>query len=162
MRTHSLSNLIVESFTISKRRNRRRSKQIVEPELRTIVEIPIVTMADQCTMAKLLQAPTEGYEDAIVVPAILAENFEPKHGLLNLVSSKQFYGHDKEDPHAHIRWFNKITSTMSKDADHHSNTNILNSFYGSWSWGFILMKQVLNGIGKSDYLGKLSEISRRS
>nr|GEU62135.1 reverse transcriptase domain-containing protein [Tanacetum cinerariifolium] len=29
---------------------------------------PIVTMADQRTMAQLLQAPTEGYEDAIVVP----------------------------------------------------------------------------------------------
>nr|GEY88344.1 reverse transcriptase domain-containing protein [Tanacetum cinerariifolium] len=26
--------------------------------------------------------------------------------------NKQFYGHDKEDPHAHIRYFNKITSTL--------------------------------------------------
>ncbi|GJY34439.1 reverse transcriptase domain-containing protein [Tanacetum coccineum] len=50
---------------------------------------PIVTMADNRTMAQLLEAPTEGYEDAI-----------------------QFFGHDKEDPHAHIRYFNKITSTM--------------------------------------------------
>ncbi|GKC52112.1 reverse transcriptase domain-containing protein [Tanacetum coccineum] len=63
-------------------------------------------------MAKLLQAPTEGYRDAIVIPAILAENFELKHGLLNLVTSKQFCGFEKEDPHAHIRWFNKITSTI--------------------------------------------------
>nr|GEW61926.1 reverse transcriptase domain-containing protein [Tanacetum cinerariifolium] len=78
----------------------------------TIVEILVVTMADQCTMAKLLQAPTESYEDAIVIPAILAENFELKHGLLNLITSKQLYGHDKEDPHAYIRWFNKITSAM--------------------------------------------------
>nr|GEU79862.1 reverse transcriptase domain-containing protein [Tanacetum cinerariifolium] len=69
-------------------------------------------MADQRTMAELLQAPTEGYEDPIVVHDILAKTFELKHGLLNLVTSKQFYGHDKEDPHAHIRWFNKITSTM--------------------------------------------------
>ncbi|GKB33013.1 putative reverse transcriptase domain-containing protein, partial [Tanacetum coccineum] len=61
---------------------------------------------------KLLQAPTEGYGDAIVIPAILAENFELKHGLLNLVTSKQFCGFEKEDPHAHIRWFNKITSTI--------------------------------------------------
>ncbi|GJU67370.1 hypothetical protein Tco_1253629 [Tanacetum coccineum] len=38
-------------------------------------------MADQRTMAELLQAPTEGYGDAIVTPAILAENFELKHGL---------------------------------------------------------------------------------
>ncbi|GJY76954.1 reverse transcriptase domain-containing protein [Tanacetum coccineum] len=47
-----------------------------------------------------------------VVPEITANNFEIKHGLLNLVQNKQFFGHDKEDPHAHIRYFNKITSTM--------------------------------------------------
>ncbi|GJW08740.1 reverse transcriptase domain-containing protein [Tanacetum coccineum] len=69
-------------------------------------------MADNRTMAQLLEAPTEGYEDAIVVPEITANNFEIKHGLLNLVQNKQFFGHDKEDPHAHIRYFNKITSTM--------------------------------------------------
>ncbi|GJV11353.1 reverse transcriptase domain-containing protein [Tanacetum coccineum] len=73
---------------------------------------PIVTMDDNRTMAQLLEAPTEGYEDAIVVPEITANNFEIKHGLLNLVQNKQFFGHDKEDPHAHIRYFNKITSTM--------------------------------------------------
>nr|GEW30318.1 reverse transcriptase domain-containing protein [Tanacetum cinerariifolium] len=69
-------------------------------------------MADQRTMAQLLQEPTEGYEDAIVIPAITADNFELKHGLLTLFQNKQFYGHDKEDPHAHIRYFNKITSTL--------------------------------------------------
>ncbi|GJS89100.1 reverse transcriptase domain-containing protein [Tanacetum coccineum] len=68
-------------------------------------------MDDQRTMAQLLEAPTEGYEDAIVVPEINA-NFELKHGLINLVQNKQFFGHDKEDPHAHIRYLNKITSTM--------------------------------------------------
>ncbi|GJX74981.1 reverse transcriptase domain-containing protein [Tanacetum coccineum] len=73
---------------------------------------PVVTMADNRTMAQLLEAPTEGYEDAIVVPEITADNFELKHGLLTLVQNKQFFGHDKEDPHAHIRYFNKITSTM--------------------------------------------------
>ncbi|GKA60359.1 reverse transcriptase domain-containing protein [Tanacetum coccineum] len=73
---------------------------------------PVVTRADNRTMAQLLQAPTEGYEDAIVVPAITADNFKLKHGLLTPVQNKQFFGHDKEDPHAHIRYFNKITSTM--------------------------------------------------
>ncbi|GKB03497.1 hypothetical protein Tco_0831640 [Tanacetum coccineum] len=68
-------------------------------------------MADSRTMAELLQAPTEGYEDAIVFPEINA-NFELKHGLINLVQNKQFFEHDKEDPHAHICYFNKITSTM--------------------------------------------------
>nr|GEV99651.1 reverse transcriptase domain-containing protein [Tanacetum cinerariifolium] len=69
-------------------------------------------MADQRTMAQLLQAPTEGYEDAIVVSAITADNFELKHGLLTLVQNNQFFGHDKEDMHAHVRYFNKITSTL--------------------------------------------------
>ncbi|GJR09111.1 reverse transcriptase domain-containing protein [Tanacetum coccineum] len=53
-------------------------------------------------MAELLQAPTEGYRDAIVIPAILAENFELKHGLLNLVTLKQFYRFEKEDPQCSI------------------------------------------------------------
>ncbi|GKC56873.1 reverse transcriptase domain-containing protein, partial [Tanacetum coccineum] len=110
MRTRSSSNLVGETSTNPKRRNRRRSKQRVKPF--SLEETPVVTMADQRTMAELLQAPTEGYGDAIVIPAILAENFELKHGLLNLVTSKQFYGFEKEDPHAHIRWFNKITSTI--------------------------------------------------
>ncbi|GJS88859.1 hypothetical protein Tco_0771495 [Tanacetum coccineum] len=68
-------------------------------------------MADNRTMVQLLQAPTEGYEDAIAILEINA-NFELKHGLINHVQNKQFFGHDKEDPHAHIRYFNKITSTM--------------------------------------------------
>ncbi|GKA17031.1 reverse transcriptase domain-containing protein [Tanacetum coccineum] len=73
---------------------------------------PIVTMDDNRTMAQLLEAPTEGYEDAIVVPEITADNFELMHGLLNVVQNKKLFGHDKEDPHAHIQYFNKITSTM--------------------------------------------------
>ncbi|GJR33838.1 hypothetical protein Tco_1209522 [Tanacetum coccineum] len=40
---------------------------------------PPPPMDDQRTMAQLLEAPTEGYEDAIVVPEINA-NFELKHG----------------------------------------------------------------------------------
>nr|GEV82045.1 reverse transcriptase domain-containing protein [Tanacetum cinerariifolium] len=48
--------------------NPRRSKPRVKPF--SIVEIPIVTMKE------MLQAPTEGFGDAIVVLDILAENFE--------------------------------------------------------------------------------------
>nr|GEZ87817.1 reverse transcriptase domain-containing protein [Tanacetum cinerariifolium]GEZ91386.1 reverse transcriptase domain-containing protein [Tanacetum cinerariifolium] len=40
---------------------------------------PEVPMADNQTMAQLLQAPTVGYEDAIVIPEIAATNFELKH-----------------------------------------------------------------------------------
>nr|GEV74109.1 reverse transcriptase domain-containing protein [Tanacetum cinerariifolium] len=36
---------------------------------------PEVPMADNQTMAELVQAPTEGYEDAIIIPEITANNF---------------------------------------------------------------------------------------
>ncbi|GJZ61850.1 hypothetical protein Tco_0617987 [Tanacetum coccineum] len=45
---------------------------------------PVVTMNDNRTMAQLLEAPTEGYEDAIVVTEITADNFELKHGCSTL------------------------------------------------------------------------------
>ncbi|GKD96564.1 reverse transcriptase domain-containing protein [Tanacetum coccineum] len=67
-------------------------------------------MADNRTMAQMLQAPIEGYEDAIVVPTINANNFELKQTLINLVQSNQFTG--KQDPHNHLRFFNKVTSTF--------------------------------------------------
>ncbi|GJX17501.1 hypothetical protein Tco_0218333 [Tanacetum coccineum] len=107
--------------TRSQSRNSNRQQQQVNPtfvEPFNLVEPienqapPVVTMDDTRTMAQLLEAPTVGYEDAIVVPEITADNYELKHGLLTLVQNKQFFGHDKEDPHAHIRYFNKITSTM--------------------------------------------------
>ncbi|GKC21598.1 reverse transcriptase domain-containing protein, partial [Tanacetum coccineum] len=108
--------------TRSQNRNQQQQQQqqippiVVEPfDLEDLIkdqESPVVTMADNRTMGELLQAPTEGYEDAIVVPVITADNFKLKHSLLTLVQNKQFFGHDKEDPHAHIRYFNKITSTM--------------------------------------------------
>nr|GEW10087.1 hypothetical protein [Tanacetum cinerariifolium] len=41
-------------------------------------------------MAQMLQALIEGYEDAIVVPPINANNFELKQTLINLLQSNQF------------------------------------------------------------------------
>nr|GEY10595.1 reverse transcriptase domain-containing protein [Tanacetum cinerariifolium] len=83
------------------RRQRKQNSNIVEPEIRTIVE-----MADNRTMAQMLQAPIEGYEDAIVVPPINANNFELKQTLINLFQSNQFTG--RQDPHNHLRFFNKL------------------------------------------------------
>nr|GEY21752.1 reverse transcriptase domain-containing protein [Tanacetum cinerariifolium] len=120
MQTRSSSRLVSNSSSNPtpstnpnpKGRNHRRSKQRLEEFNLDELSPPIVTMADQRTMDQLLQAPTDGYEDAIIVPAITANNFELKHGLITLVQNNQFFGHDKEDPHAHIRYFNKITSTL--------------------------------------------------
>nr|GEZ15882.1 reverse transcriptase domain-containing protein [Tanacetum cinerariifolium] len=69
-------------------------------------------MADNRTMTELLRAPTEGYAEAIVVPLILAEQFELKHSLINMMTTDQFFRLEKDNPHDHIRWFNKITSTI--------------------------------------------------
>ncbi|GKF73053.1 hypothetical protein Tco_0219385, partial [Tanacetum coccineum] len=104
MHTRS-SNLVANSSSYpttsnSRRRNRRRSNQRVEPF--TLKESPIVTMADQRTMAELLRAPTEGYMEAIVVPPILAEYFELKHSLINMMTSDQFLELEKDNPHDHI------------------------------------------------------------
>nr|GEY12606.1 reverse transcriptase domain-containing protein [Tanacetum cinerariifolium] len=86
-------------------RSRKQTTNVVEPEIRTIVE-----MADNRTMAQMLQAPIEGYEDAIVVSPINANNFELKQTLINLVQSNQFTG--RQDTHNHLRFFNKVTSTF--------------------------------------------------
>nr|GEU92772.1 DNA-directed DNA polymerase [Tanacetum cinerariifolium] len=61
------------------------------------------TMADQRTMAELLRAPTEVYTEAIVVSLILAEQSELKHSLINMMTSDQFFGLKKDNPHDHIR-----------------------------------------------------------
>ncbi|GJV56663.1 hypothetical protein Tco_1457668 [Tanacetum coccineum] len=59
-------------------------------------------MADNRTMAQMLQAPTEGYEDAIVVPAITTANFELKAKLLLLFNINLEMDMTKSDPHAHV------------------------------------------------------------
>ncbi|GJU67360.1 hypothetical protein Tco_1253619 [Tanacetum coccineum] len=94
MQTRSSSKFVGEpstnpTSTIPKRRNRRRSIQRVKPF--SLVETPVVTMADQRTMAELLCAPTEGYAEAIVVPPIPAEHFELKYSLINLITSTLKY-----------------------------------------------------------------------
>ncbi|GJU77521.1 hypothetical protein Tco_1274591 [Tanacetum coccineum] len=118
MRTRSSSNLVGEyspnpTTSNPKCRNRRRSKQPFNLEEPLENQAPlVVTMVDQRTMAELLCAPTEGYAEAMMVPPILAEPFELKHSLINMMTSDQFFGLEKDNPHDHIRWFNKINSTI--------------------------------------------------
>nr|GEY23836.1 reverse transcriptase domain-containing protein [Tanacetum cinerariifolium] len=60
-------------------------------------------MTDNHTMAEMLRAPTEGCVESIVVPSILAEQFELKHRLINMMTSEQFFGLEKDNPHDHVR-----------------------------------------------------------
>ncbi|GKA40436.1 reverse transcriptase domain-containing protein [Tanacetum coccineum] len=91
-------------------RNRRRAPNIVEPELRTIVEV--APMTDNRTMEELLQAPMEGYGEAIVIPEINADHFEIKTNLIQLFQANPFRGFERENPHTHINNFKRITSTF--------------------------------------------------
>nr|GEY32314.1 hypothetical protein [Tanacetum cinerariifolium] len=100
------------------RRSRKQTTNVVEPEFRTIVEI-----ADNHTMAQMLQALIEGYEDAIVVPQINANNFELKQTLINLVQSDQFT--NRQDPHNHLRFFNKVTFTFRHPKVPNTTINLL-------------------------------------
>nr|GEW32647.1 hypothetical protein [Tanacetum cinerariifolium] len=84
-------------------------------------ESPLDTRADQRTTAELLRASTEGYAEATVVPPILAEHFKLKHNLINMMTSDQLFGLEKENPHDHIRWFNKITSTIKYKDDRYKD-----------------------------------------
>nr|GEU58512.1 reverse transcriptase domain-containing protein [Tanacetum cinerariifolium] len=47
-----------------------------------------------------------------MVLSILAEPFELKYSLINMMTSGQFFELEKDNPHDYIRWFNKITSTI--------------------------------------------------
>ncbi|GJU64772.1 reverse transcriptase domain-containing protein [Tanacetum coccineum] len=88
MRTRNSNFLNNSNVTIPRRRNKRRAPNVVEPELRTIVEV--APMAER-TMKELLRAPTEGYGEAIVFPEINADHFEIKTNLLQLVQASPFH-----------------------------------------------------------------------
>nr|GEY34818.1 hypothetical protein [Tanacetum cinerariifolium] len=110
MRTRNSYFLNNSYVTIPRRRNKRRSPNVVEPEIRTIVEVAL--MADNRTMEELLQAPTEGYGEAIVIPKINVDHFEIKTNLLQLVQTNPYHGFERENPHTHINNFKRTTSTL--------------------------------------------------
>nr|GEV19161.1 reverse transcriptase domain-containing protein [Tanacetum cinerariifolium] len=110
MRTRNSYFLNNSSVTIPRRRNKRRTPNVVEPELRTIVEV--APMADNRTMKELLQISKEGHGEAIVILEINADHFEIKTNLLQLVQGNPYHGFERENPHTHINNFKRITSTL--------------------------------------------------
>nr|GEU37928.1 hypothetical protein [Tanacetum cinerariifolium] len=136
MRTRSSSNLPVESppniSTFNpKHRNRRRSKQPFILE-----ESPVDTMDDQRTMVELLREPTEGYAEAIVVPPILAEQFEVKHR-----AARRWL--EKEPPSFILTWEDLVSKFINEFFPPSRTTNLRNeisnfqqrfdeSFYEAW------------------------------
>ncbi|GKA16713.1 reverse transcriptase domain-containing protein [Tanacetum coccineum] len=70
-------------------------------------------MADHLRpMEELLRIPILGIEDSIVVPAVLADQFELKPELLDSISNNPFFGLENDDPHSHIKRFYQITRTF--------------------------------------------------
>nr|GEZ90579.1 reverse transcriptase domain-containing protein [Tanacetum cinerariifolium] len=92
-------------------------------------------MVDNRTMAELLQAPTEGYEDAIVIPEIAANNFELKHARIWL---------EKEPPRSIQTWDDLVSKFINQFFPPLKTTNLRNeitrfqqrfdeSFYEAWN-----------------------------
>ncbi|GJU71988.1 reverse transcriptase domain-containing protein [Tanacetum coccineum] len=109
MRTRNSNFPNNSNVTIPRRRNRGRAPNVVEPELHTIIEVAPIA---ERTMEELLRAPTEGYGEVIVLRKINADHFEIKTNLLQLVQANPFHGYERENPHAHINSFKRITSTL--------------------------------------------------
>nr|GEY29708.1 reverse transcriptase domain-containing protein [Tanacetum cinerariifolium] len=74
-------------------------------------------MADQRTMAQLLQEPTEGYEDATVVPSITANNFDLKHARIWL---------KKEPPRSIFIWDDLVSKFINQFFPPSKTTNLRN------------------------------------
>ncbi|GKA14220.1 reverse transcriptase domain-containing protein [Tanacetum coccineum] len=95
---------------------------------------PLAPMDDNRTMAQLLEAPTAGYEDAIVVPEITADNFELKHARIWL---------EKEPPRSIQTWDDLVSKFINKFFPPSKTTNLRNeitrfqqrfdeTFYEAW------------------------------
>nr|GFA04677.1 hypothetical protein [Tanacetum cinerariifolium] len=69
-------------------------------------------MADNRTMEELLQAPTKGHREAIVIMEINAGHFEIKTNFLQLVQANPYHGFERENPHTHFNNFKRITLTL--------------------------------------------------
>ncbi|GKD01230.1 reverse transcriptase domain-containing protein [Tanacetum coccineum] len=133
MRTHSQSrnsNLQQQQVNLT----------FVEPS-NLVESILVVTMDDTRTMAQLLEAPTVGYEDAVVVPEITADNFELKHGLLTLGAARIWL--EKEPPRSILTWDDLVSKFINKFFPLSKTTNLQNeitrfqqkfdeTFYEAW------------------------------
>ncbi|GJZ82058.1 reverse transcriptase domain-containing protein [Tanacetum coccineum] len=126
MRTRNSSYPNNTTVTIPRCQNRRSAPNVVEPEFRTIVEV--ATMAER-TMEELLQAPTDGYGEAIVIPEINADHFEIKTNfhnwdVLNDVIKLMMFPYslegdarvwyDKEPPNSILTWGDLVTKFVNQ------------------------------------------------
>nr|GEX30191.1 hypothetical protein [Tanacetum cinerariifolium] len=69
-------------------------------------------MADNRTMEELLQAPTEGYGETIVISKINADHFEIKTNLLQLGNARVWY--DKEPSNSILTWKDLVNKFVNQ------------------------------------------------
>ncbi|GJX78038.1 reverse transcriptase domain-containing protein [Tanacetum coccineum] len=134
MQTRSSSKFVGEpstnpTSTILKRRNRRRSKQRVKPF--SLVETPVVTMADQRTMAELLRAPTEGYAEAIVITSTLKYKDVPETSIKLMLFPFSIDGPariwlDKEPSRSILTWDDLVSKFINHFFPPSKTTNLRN------------------------------------
>ncbi|GKE82549.1 hypothetical protein Tco_1552549, partial [Tanacetum coccineum] len=137
-------------------RNSNRQQQHVHPtfvEPFNLVEpIPVVTMDDTHTMAQLLEEPTVGYEDAIVVSEIIADNFELKND--------HFYDEVPERPEFQQRFDETFYEAWDRFNDllracpHHgfSELDQLDTFYNALNSND---QDSLNSVAGGNFLDKM-------
>nr|GEV82489.1 hypothetical protein [Tanacetum cinerariifolium] len=105
---------------------------------------PIQSKKDNCTNHwENDPAPTEGYGEAIVIPEILAENFEIKTNLLQLVQANKFRGFEKDNPHTHISNFKRMTATLKY-------RDVLNDAIELMLFPYLLEDTFYNGLTEQD------------
>nr|GEW63644.1 reverse transcriptase domain-containing protein [Tanacetum cinerariifolium] len=104
MRTRRSYFPITSNVTIPRRRQRKQTSNIVEPEFRTIVE-----MADNRTMAQMLQAPIEGYEDTITLPRSDILKFPTQR-----LEGEARTWLDKEPPHSILTWEDLVSKFINQ------------------------------------------------
>nr|GEY99596.1 reverse transcriptase domain-containing protein [Tanacetum cinerariifolium]GEZ02333.1 reverse transcriptase domain-containing protein [Tanacetum cinerariifolium] len=102
-----------------KGRIRRSSKQKVENSHFEEHLTPVATMTDNRTMAEMLRAPTKGCAEAIVVPSILAEQFELKHR-----AARRWL--EKEPPRSIITWDDLVSKFINELFPPSRTTNLRN------------------------------------
>ncbi|GKE90923.1 reverse transcriptase domain-containing protein, partial [Tanacetum coccineum] len=140
MQTRSSSKFVGEpstnpTSTIPNRRNRRRSKQRVEPfNLEEPIDNqapPVVTMADNRTMTQLLQAPTEGYEDTIVITSTMKFPNVPSTSVKLMLFPFSLEGAariclEKEPPRSILTWDDLVSKFINQFFPPSKTTNLRN------------------------------------
>ncbi|GJY22780.1 reverse transcriptase domain-containing protein [Tanacetum coccineum] len=108
MRTRNSNFPNNSNITISRRLNKGRAPNIVEPELRTIVEV--APMAER-TMEELLRSPTEGYGEPIVdIPNDVIKLMMFPYSLEG--NARLWY--EKEPPNSILTWEDLVTKFVNQ------------------------------------------------